>query len=123
MVLSCYASAKNAARLCAGQFADIVAMLGNPLQDVESLRKINFVIKNGKGYAARNKPEICATRETPEARAYGSSELSSGVALLFPGVAIGVVAVALPEAEAVSIEQHETARPLDTFPGIEMGND
>jgi imidazolonepropionase-like amidohydrolase len=31
-----------------GYFADIVAMPGNPLQDIESLRKINFVMKNGK---------------------------------------------------------------------------
>jgi imidazolonepropionase-like amidohydrolase len=46
----------------AGQFADIVAMPDNPLQDVESLRKINFVMKNGKVVRSRNKSsEICAT--------------------------------------------------------------
>jgi imidazolonepropionase-like amidohydrolase len=39
---------KERGAITAGQFADIVAMPGNSLQDVESLRKINFVIKNGK---------------------------------------------------------------------------
>ena len=39
---------KERGAIAAGQFADIVAMPGNPLQDVESLRKINFVMKNGK---------------------------------------------------------------------------
>src|SRR5947209_14457449 len=34
--------------LAAGLAADIVAMPTNPLDDIESLRKINFVMKNGK---------------------------------------------------------------------------
>jgi imidazolonepropionase-like amidohydrolase len=33
--------------IAAGLYGDIVAMPENPLQDVESLRKINFVMKNG----------------------------------------------------------------------------
>jgi imidazolonepropionase-like amidohydrolase len=33
--------------IAAGLFGDIVAMPENPLEDVESLRKINFVMKNG----------------------------------------------------------------------------
>ena len=41
-------SNKERGAIAAGQFADIVAMPGNPLQDVESLWKINFVMKNGK---------------------------------------------------------------------------
>jgi imidazolonepropionase-like amidohydrolase len=31
-----------------GLFADIIAMPGDPIQDIESLRKVNFVMKNGK---------------------------------------------------------------------------
>jgi imidazolonepropionase-like amidohydrolase len=33
--------------IAAGQYGDIVAMPENPLENVESLRKINFVMKNG----------------------------------------------------------------------------
>jgi imidazolonepropionase-like amidohydrolase len=39
---------KERGSIAAGQFADIIAMPADPLQDVESLRKINFVMKNGK---------------------------------------------------------------------------
>jgi imidazolonepropionase-like amidohydrolase len=31
----------------AGLFADIIAMPSSPLEDIESLRKVNFVMKNG----------------------------------------------------------------------------
>jgi hypothetical protein len=48
--------------------------------------------------------------------------LAAGVALLFPGVAVSVIAVAFPEAEALLIEQHEAANPLDAFPGIKVGH-
>ena len=34
--------------LVPGFAADIVAMPGNPMEDIESLRKINFVMKDGK---------------------------------------------------------------------------
>ena len=46
--------------------------------------------------------------------------LSAGVTLLFPGIAIGVIAVPFPEAEAIVIEEHETADPLHTFPGVKV---
>jgi hypothetical protein len=38
-----------------------------------------------------------------------------GRALLFPGIAVGVVAVALPKAEAIMIEQHEAATHFTLF--------
>jgi imidazolonepropionase-like amidohydrolase len=34
--------------LAVGMAADIVAMPSNPMEDIESLRKINFVMKDGK---------------------------------------------------------------------------
>jgi imidazolonepropionase-like amidohydrolase len=39
---------KERGAIAAGQFGDIIAMPADPLQDVESLRKVNFVMKNGK---------------------------------------------------------------------------
>lgn len=39
---------KERGRLAEGQSADIVAMPADPLQDIENLRKINFVMKDGK---------------------------------------------------------------------------
>lgn len=34
--------------IAVGQYADIIAMPADPLQDVEALKKVNFVMKNGK---------------------------------------------------------------------------
>jgi imidazolonepropionase-like amidohydrolase len=39
---------KERGAIAAGQFGDIIAMPTDPLQDVASLRKVNFVMKNGK---------------------------------------------------------------------------
>jgi imidazolonepropionase-like amidohydrolase len=39
---------KERGALTPGLYADIIAMPGNPLQDTESLRKVSFVMKNGK---------------------------------------------------------------------------
>ena len=39
---------KQRGAIAAGQFADIIAMPADPLQDVEALRKVNFVMKDGK---------------------------------------------------------------------------
>jgi imidazolonepropionase-like amidohydrolase len=39
---------KERGALATGQFADIIAMPADPLKDIESLRKVNFVMKNGK---------------------------------------------------------------------------
>jgi imidazolonepropionase-like amidohydrolase len=38
---------KQRGAIAAGLFADIIAMPANPLDDIESLRKIDFVMKNG----------------------------------------------------------------------------
>jgi len=40
--------AKERGSISPGLFGDIIAMPADPLQDTESLRKINFVMKNGK---------------------------------------------------------------------------
>ena len=39
---------KERGAIAEGQFADIIAMPGDPLQEIETLRKVNFVMKNGK---------------------------------------------------------------------------
>ncbi len=39
---------KERGAIAEGQFGDIIAMPGDPLQEIESLRKVNFVMKNGK---------------------------------------------------------------------------
>ncbi len=38
---------KERGAIVKGQFADIIAMPASPLDDIESLRKVNFVMKNG----------------------------------------------------------------------------
>src|SRR5215469_229801 len=39
---------KQRGAIAVGQYADIIAMPGDPLQEIETLRKVNFVMKNGK---------------------------------------------------------------------------
>jgi imidazolonepropionase-like amidohydrolase len=39
---------KERGAIAEGQFGDIIAMPGDPTQEIESLRKVNFVMKNGK---------------------------------------------------------------------------
>jgi len=46
---------KERGAISPGLFADIIAMPTDPLQDIESLRKINFVMKNGK--IVRSQPQ------------------------------------------------------------------
>jgi len=41
----------NIGSLEAGKFADIIAVPGDPLQDIAVMEKVNFVMKNGKVYA------------------------------------------------------------------------
>jgi len=44
---------KNAGSLTAGKWADIVAVSGDPLSDIESMQKVVFVMKNGVIYKDR----------------------------------------------------------------------
>ncbi|HET7064280.1 MAG TPA: amidohydrolase family protein, partial [Rudaea sp.] len=39
-----------------GKFADVIAVPGNPLDDITLLQKVNFVMKAGKVYTAGPKP-------------------------------------------------------------------
>src|SRR5215469_255188 len=39
---------KERGTIAAGQYADIIAMPGDPFGDIETLRKVNFVMKDGK---------------------------------------------------------------------------
>jgi imidazolonepropionase-like amidohydrolase len=39
---------KERGAIAPGLFADIIAMPADPVQDIESLHKVNFVMKNGK---------------------------------------------------------------------------
>jgi len=39
---------KERGAIAVGLYADIIAMPADPLQDVEALKKVNFVMKNGK---------------------------------------------------------------------------
>jgi imidazolonepropionase-like amidohydrolase len=41
---------KNLGSLTTGKWADIVAVSGNPLQDIENMQKVKFVMKNGVIY-------------------------------------------------------------------------
>jgi imidazolonepropionase-like amidohydrolase len=43
-------------RLAVGMAADIVAMPADPLQDIEALRRIDFVMKNGRIVHAATPP-------------------------------------------------------------------
>ena len=56
-------------------------------------------------------------------RANVNGVLLAGIALLFPGVTVGVIAVALPETELVVVEKLKAADPFDTFPGVQMRDD
>ena len=40
----------NIGSLEAGKFADIIAVPGDPLQDIAVMEKVNFVMKDGKVY-------------------------------------------------------------------------
>jgi imidazolonepropionase-like amidohydrolase len=47
---------KDFGSLAPGKFADVVAVPGNPLDDVALLQKVDFVMKGGKVYVGASKP-------------------------------------------------------------------
>src|SRR5216684_98577 len=49
--------------------------------------------------------------------------LSARVPLLLPRITVRVISVALPEAQPVVIQHHESAHPLHAFPRIEVRHD
>ena len=51
-------------RIAEGLSADLVAMPADPLEDIENLRKIDFVMKNGK--VARRPDITCKCVDGPE---------------------------------------------------------
>ncbi len=50
-------------RIKAGYFADVIAVKGNPLDDIKLMQKVSFVMKDGKVYKVNGNPV------TPEAQA------------------------------------------------------
>src|SRR6185295_7086174 len=59
----------------------------------------------------------------PPADLVGLAGLLEAEALLAPGIAVGVVAVLLPEAAAVLGQELDAVHPLAALPGVEMGDD
>jgi imidazolonepropionase-like amidohydrolase len=55
---------KERGAISPGLFADIIAVPGDPLQDIESLRKVNFVMKNGKIVRMINPLPVKGTLQT-----------------------------------------------------------
>jgi len=45
---------KNLGSLTAGKWADIVAVSGDPLKDIQAMEKVTFVMKNGVIYKQAN---------------------------------------------------------------------
>jgi len=41
---------ENLGKLQKGFLADIIAVQGNPVEDIKNMRKVTFVMKNGKVY-------------------------------------------------------------------------
>jgi imidazolonepropionase-like amidohydrolase len=49
--------AENRGQLLAGMRADIIAVPGNPLRDIQALESVQFVMKAGKVYASNQRPD------------------------------------------------------------------
>jgi imidazolonepropionase-like amidohydrolase len=58
---------KNLGSIAAGKFADVIAVQGNPLDDVAVLQKVGFVMKAGKVYKRDGvaTPVVAGTDEAP----------------------------------------------------------
>ena len=50
MVRSYWGGAGKIGELKAGYFADVIAVKGNPLENLEALQKVSFVMKGGVVY-------------------------------------------------------------------------
>src|SRR5438270_9166574 len=72
---------------------------------------------NGKRQQQRENCDERASKAEIQAHVSGAGE-----ALLLPRVTISMIAVALPEAEAVVIQELEPADPLHAFPSINVRN-
>ena len=46
---------KDFGSIAPGKYADVIAVKGNPLEDVTLLQKVEFVMKEGKVYKAEGK--------------------------------------------------------------------
>ena len=47
MARSCWAGKGRSAQLKPGFFADIIAVPGNPLEDISAMKHVTFVMKDG----------------------------------------------------------------------------
>jgi imidazolonepropionase-like amidohydrolase len=67
---------KDIGSIAAGKFADVIAVNGNPLDDVALLQKVSFVMKEGKVYKEDGKErEPLAVVEAPATTAQGDELL------------------------------------------------
>ena len=63
---------KDLGSVAAGKFADVIAVRGNPLDDITLLQKVNFVMKAGKVYKEDGTPV------TPLAQVAPSPSIAEG---------------------------------------------
>ena len=68
---------KDIGSLAAGKFADVVAVPGNPLDDITLMQKVQFVMKEGKVYKADG-AEQTPLAEAPTQRTEASPEELQG---------------------------------------------
>jgi len=53
---------KELGSVAPGKFADVIAVPGNPLDDITLLQKVNFVMKAGKVCTAGPKPQAAVAQ-------------------------------------------------------------
>ena len=63
---------KDLGCLCAGKFADVIAVPGNPLDDISLMKHVSFVMKDGVLYKRDGNAVIAAERATGAAAAAGT---------------------------------------------------
>ncbi len=67
---------KDLGSVKAGKYADVVAVPGNPLDDIALLQKVSFVMKAGVVYKENGKAELPLAQASPPAAAARGEELS-----------------------------------------------